>query len=175
MVIGGQAVLLYGEPRLTRDIDVTLGLGTDGLPRILEVARSLGLVVLPEQPAEFVRETMVLPASDPESGLRVDFIFSFSSYEQEALARAVEVTQGSVAVRFATLEDVVIHKIIAGRPRDIEDVRSVLLRNPTYDQAYVLRWLMDFDQALTRDFAATFRRIAAESKTGRFPGDDDSA
>ena len=23
MVIGGQAVLLYGEPRLTRDIDVT--------------------------------------------------------------------------------------------------------------------------------------------------------
>ncbi len=25
MVIGGQAVLLYGEPRLTRDIDITLG------------------------------------------------------------------------------------------------------------------------------------------------------
>ena len=26
-VVGGQAVLLYGEPRLTRDIDVTLGRG----------------------------------------------------------------------------------------------------------------------------------------------------
>lgn len=25
MVIGGQAVLVYGEPRLTRDIDVTVG------------------------------------------------------------------------------------------------------------------------------------------------------
>jgi len=25
MVIGGQAVLLYGEPRLTKDIDITLG------------------------------------------------------------------------------------------------------------------------------------------------------
>ncbi|MEA1964244.1 MAG: hypothetical protein U9O41_03845 [Candidatus Aerophobetes bacterium] len=24
MIIGGQAVLLYGKPRLTRDIDVTL-------------------------------------------------------------------------------------------------------------------------------------------------------
>lgn len=24
MLIGGQAVLLYGEPRLTRDVDVTL-------------------------------------------------------------------------------------------------------------------------------------------------------
>ena len=27
MVIGGQAVLLYGEPRVTRDIDITLGVG----------------------------------------------------------------------------------------------------------------------------------------------------
>ena len=25
MVIGGQAVLVHGEPRLTRDIDITLG------------------------------------------------------------------------------------------------------------------------------------------------------
>ncbi|MBE0478638.1 hypothetical protein IBX65_05915 [Candidatus Aerophobetes bacterium] len=35
MIIGGQAVLLYGEPRLTRDIDVTLGVGVDALPRII--------------------------------------------------------------------------------------------------------------------------------------------
>lgn len=25
MIIGGQAVLIYGEPRLTKDIDITLG------------------------------------------------------------------------------------------------------------------------------------------------------
>ena len=35
MVIGGQAVLLYGEPRLTKDIDITLGIGIDGLDTIL--------------------------------------------------------------------------------------------------------------------------------------------
>ena len=31
MVIGGQAVLLYGEPRVTKDIDITLGGGVSGL------------------------------------------------------------------------------------------------------------------------------------------------
>jgi len=31
MIIGGQAVLLYGEPRLTRDIDVALGIDVDKL------------------------------------------------------------------------------------------------------------------------------------------------
>lgn len=29
IIIGGQAVLLYGEPRLTRDIDITLGVSID--------------------------------------------------------------------------------------------------------------------------------------------------
>ena len=29
MIIGGQAVLLYGEPRLTRDIDITLGVNAN--------------------------------------------------------------------------------------------------------------------------------------------------
>jgi hypothetical protein len=36
MVIGGQAVLLYAEPRLTRDIDITLGLSVNRLPTLLE-------------------------------------------------------------------------------------------------------------------------------------------
>jgi len=42
MVIGGQAVLLYGEPRLTRDIDVTLGVGVDHLNAIEGVVKKLG-------------------------------------------------------------------------------------------------------------------------------------
>ena len=29
MVIGGQAVLLHGEPRMTRDIDITVGITTE--------------------------------------------------------------------------------------------------------------------------------------------------
>ncbi|MEN6375282.1 MAG: hypothetical protein ABFD75_10965 [Smithella sp.] len=35
MLIGGQAVLIYGEPRLTRDIDITLGVDVDKLNEIV--------------------------------------------------------------------------------------------------------------------------------------------
>jgi hypothetical protein len=38
MLIGGQAVLLYGEPRLTRDIDVSLGVGPEELFKLRELA-----------------------------------------------------------------------------------------------------------------------------------------
>ncbi len=44
MVIGGHAAILYGEPRLTRDVDITVGLGPDKLKELLDVVRDAGLV-----------------------------------------------------------------------------------------------------------------------------------
>ena len=43
MIIGGQAVLLYGTPRLTRDIDITLGISTDKLPLASKAISDSGL------------------------------------------------------------------------------------------------------------------------------------
>jgi hypothetical protein len=148
MVIGGQAVLLYGEPRLTRDIDVTLGVGPERLSELLGWVRGDGWQVLVETPAEFVGKTMVLPCLEPASGIRVDFVFSFSAYEQQALKRVRRVPLGGAQVCFASLEDLIIHKVLAGRPRDLEDVRSVLLKNRAFDLEYVQRWLREFDRSL---------------------------
>ena len=43
MIIGGQAVLLYGEPRLTRDIDITLGVNIDRITELLAVVKELSI------------------------------------------------------------------------------------------------------------------------------------
>jgi hypothetical protein len=161
MVIGGQAVQLYGEPRMTRDIDLTLGLASDGLDRVLAVCGACGLKPLPAVPAEFVRETMVLPALEERTGIRVDFVFSFSDYERQAIGRSRAVDLGGVSVRFAAVEDIVIHKLVAGRPRDLEDVRGIVVKNPGLDRAYVEEWLGGFDRALDRDITSSFRRLLA--------------
>jgi len=162
MVIGGQAVLLYGEPRLTRDIDVTLGIGVDELARIKRVLPAMRLKVLVKKDQEFVKRTMVLPAIDRESDIRVDFIFSFSPYERQAIERARDVKIGRTIVTFASLEDVVIHKVISGRPRDLEDIRSILVKNPKYDSDYISGWLKEFDQSLNQNFLETFRKMHGE-------------
>jgi hypothetical protein len=60
IIIGGQAVLLYGEPRLTRDIDITLTI--DRINEFLAIVKELSLKPLPEDIEAFVRQTMVLPA-----------------------------------------------------------------------------------------------------------------
>jgi len=160
MIIGGQAVLLYGEPRLTRDIDITLGFSTDRLPELLSVTTAMHLDPLTEDPAAFVAQTMVLPVIDNSSGIRVDFIFSFTPYEKEAIGRARKVLIMNQAVNFASPEDVIIHKLFAGRPRDLEDARIIILKNPDIDKHYIHLWLKEFDESSDRkDLVKTFNEI----------------
>jgi hypothetical protein len=148
MVIGGQAVLIYGEPRLTKDIDITLGLGTDALDKIVKITSHIGLTPLIDDAAQFVSDTLVFPTIDQKTGVKVDFIFSFSPYERQAIDRATRITIDKNPIRFVSIEDLLIHKIIAGRPRDIEDVKSILLKKPDFNRLYVERWLREFERAL---------------------------
>jgi predicted nucleotidyltransferase len=145
MLIGGQAVLLHGEPRLTEDIDLTLAADPGRLPSVLQVCEQAGLSVLPDNVEAFVRETFVLPARHEVSRIRVDFIFSSTPYEQQAIARAESVTLAGVPVAFARAEDLIIHKLFAGRPRDLEDAAGVIRRKgDQLDWAYMEEWIRQF-------------------------------
>ncbi len=145
MLIGGQAVLLHGQPRLTEDIDITLGVDPTHLHVIQQVCKALGLEPLPKDVPAFVRDTFVLPARHLETAMRVDFIFSTTPYERQAIGRAVGVILEDVSVPFATAEDLVIHKLFAGRPRDLEDAVGVVRRQGSaLDWEYVERWAREF-------------------------------
>ena len=145
MLIGGQAVLLHGTPRLTEDIDITLGADPAALPDLLRACGALGLKPLPVHVDEFVQETFVLPVRHETTRLRVDFIFSSTPYERQAIARAAQVPIGGASVPFASAEDLILHKLFAGRPRDLEDVRGVVRRKGSgLDWSYVERWAAEF-------------------------------
>ncbi len=163
MVFGGQAVLLYGEPRLTRDIDVSLGVDTAHAASLLQMIDEMGLRVLVGDVEQFLSQTFVLPVLDPESNIRVDFVFSLTEYERQAIARAKSVLIDDVELRFVSLEDLVVMKTISGRARDLDDILSVIRKNPGYDRAYIERWLQTFDQELDAHFLQTFRKVTTDS------------
>jgi hypothetical protein len=162
MVIGGQAVLLYGEPRLTRDIDITLGVGPDSLDTLKRIIQTLALKILVKDLDGFARETLVVPTLDEESRLRVDFIFAYSPYERQAIRRAKAVMIGKATVRFASREDVIIHKVVAGRPRDLDDVRGILLKKVDFDKRYTRKWLKVFGETLKEDLVGKLKKALEE-------------
>ena len=163
MVIGGQAVLLYGEPRVTRDIDITLGVDAGHLDELLELAKELSLRTLPDEVRKFVLQTMVLPCLHEDTGIRIDFIFSFTPYENQAIQRANRIQIQGTEVCFASPEDVIIHKVFAGRPRDMEDARSILLRNDNVDIPYIQAWLDEFDiSSEEKGFRKRFEEVRSD-------------
>ena len=64
-------------------------------------------------------------------------------------------------VRFASREDVIIHKILAGRPRDLEDVETIL-RKQKVDTMYIRQWLEAFEDTLGKPLVQSFEGLTEE-------------
>jgi predicted nucleotidyltransferase len=125
VVIGGQAVLLYGEPRQTNDIDITLGLDVDQTAHVLEVVKSLELNVLVE----------------------------------ESIEQSNKKKLDGIEVNFASKENLIVHKIVADRPRDREDVKGILRRNPDTDHEHITHWLSLFDESLDTNYIQKYKKL----------------
>ena len=166
MVIGGQAVLVHGEPRFTGDIDITLGVDTDQLEKIRQVARELSLEPIQGMTDDFIRRNALLTVEEKKTGLTVDFMFSFLPYERQAIQRATLITVGSAQIRFATAEDTIIHKLFAGRALDIEDVKGIVNMNRNLDKPYLKQWLKEFSVVTERNLVKEYEEIEKEIQSG---------
>lgn len=93
----------------------------------------------------------------------MDIVFSDTPYEREAIARAVSRKIADTEVRFASAEDLLIQKLVAGRPRDLEDAQGIWLRcKGKLDSAYIEGWLKDFSAVPgLEDIGERWRRIGA--------------
>lgn len=124
-VFGAQAALIWGRPRLTVDVDVTLeGTETGTLVRALETH---GFALRIEATSEFVRQTRVLPMEHERSGLALDVVLAAPGLEDAFLERAVQVEVAGATIPIISPEDLIVTKILAGRAKDLDDIRGVLV------------------------------------------------
>lgn len=126
-LFGAQAALVWGRPRLTADVDVTVRLGSDDPDRFVFALGERGFQLRVDPRDDFVRRTRVLPFVFTPNGLPLDVVLAGPGLEELFLSRAVPVRVGQVTVPVISAEDLIVTKVLAGRPRDLEDVRGVLL------------------------------------------------
>lgn len=150
MVLGGLANMIWGTARMTVDIDVSVLLSEEDVPRLLEDLAKAGFIALPADPVTFMRQTKVLPLRSPD-GPRVDLILAFLPLEQTAIDRAVPVRFGVDDIPFCTAEDLIILKAVSTRNKDREDINGVIARmGGELDRAYLLPILKDLAALLER-------------------------
>jgi len=135
IVIGGFAVTVWGEPRFTRDLDVTVSVPPDKFAETIHLISSR-FTSLAQDPVKFATETRVLPIM--VESVPVDLIFAALPYEEDAIARAHPIKLHNGTVPVCSPEDLILHKIVSQRPRDHEDIEGVFrYRHSELDYSYL--------------------------------------
>lgn len=147
-LFGAQAVVAYGVPRLSADVDVTLKLSPDEPVRFVHEMEAAGFA-LRVADADFVSRTRVMPFVHLSTGMPLDVVLAGSGLEDEFSDRAREVDLGGVRVPLIDPEDLLIAKILAGRPKDIEDASGLWrVRGRQMNEGRISQTLFLLEQAL---------------------------
>ena len=148
-LFGAQAAIVYGVARLTADVDVTAR-APAGRPASAWVAtiEQHGFDRRFTDPA-FIEHSRVMPLVHQQTGLPVDIVLAGPGLEDEFLSRAVAHAIDGVTVPVVEVSDLVILKVLAGRPKDLDDLATLLrVQRSTIDAARVRKVLGLLEQAL---------------------------
>ncbi len=125
--IGGVALQRWGEPRLTQDVDLTLLTGFGDEEKVVDL---LLKEFTPRRPdaREFALSRRVL-LIQTRKGVDVDTALGALPFEERSVQRATEWTWAEgQCLMTCSAEDLVVHKVFAGRDLDWGDVERVLTR-----------------------------------------------
>ncbi len=141
LVAGGMAVILYGVPRTTGDIDLMIALDKDNIIKFVEAMDELGFKCkIPIKLSEFADEKK-RQEWIKEKGMKV---FAFYREKGESLANEVDVfventidfekafknktvvfAKGT-AVPLVSIDDLMTLKKLASREQDLSDLKSLM-------------------------------------------------
>lgn len=147
-VIGGIAVIAWGFARFTADIDCAVAASSGESQDLLTRFERGGFEPRTEDAVAFAEQNLVLLLRHRKTGVEVDVSLAQLEFEGAALRASVLKRFGSARIRVPTLTDLLIYKMVAGRPKDHEDVAELLALGHEVNTRRVETILSDFDALL---------------------------
>ncbi|HEY0683776.1 MAG TPA: nucleotidyl transferase AbiEii/AbiGii toxin family protein [Steroidobacter sp.] len=144
VVVGGVAVSILGRPRFTQDIDALAIISESEWSAAVDEAANYGIVPRINGAVEFARQSRVLLLKHQESSIEIDVILGGLPFEEDAVINAQRYAIGGVSVRLPKVEDLMIMKAVAHRPRDLQDIEGLLESHPNLDLRSVRQWVREF-------------------------------
>ncbi len=162
-VMGGIALTAWRHPRNTRDVDLLIGVSPMADPdAILRGMQAHGFrpmrypALVSVGPARFLQ--LLYTPSGTFVDIKVDLQLAESPYQRTALdrRRPFDWPEHHLKVDALTCEDLILHKLMAGRLIDRADVVRLIDANRDYlDYRYLARWLRQL--SLTAEWAECWR------------------
>jgi hypothetical protein len=132
LVVGAHAVMVYTEPRYTKDLDIWIRPTNDNAIRAYRALAAFGAPM-----GDLTPEDLETPGTIFQIGVapnRIDVLTSVEALQfEDAWRRRVPTSYGGVAIHVLSAEDLVVNKRAVARPQDLLDVEKlerILRRRP---------------------------------------------
>lgn len=124
LLVGGQAVIAHGYPRLTKDMDLWLRPTAENGTRVLKALKDFGASPPNFTPARFeAPDTLIMLGNEP---FRVDLLTDIPGVNfGEAWRHREEVVLDGVRVPLIAKSDLIANKRTVGRLQDLADVEAL--------------------------------------------------
>jgi hypothetical protein len=163
VIVGGVAASLLGRPRLTRDIDALVRLPESEWQNALTRAAEYRFVPRIADAVEFARRSRVLLMKHAPTEIDIDVMLGTLPFEFAAIDNSRATQIGSLEVRLPRVEDLLIMKAIAHRPRDLLDIEGLIDAHPKADLGGVRKWVREFSIAAAMpELLEDFDKIVAQ-------------
>jgi len=144
MLSGSTALLVYAEPRMSRDIDFVVDLGGFQIPRFV-AAFEADFYVDEVMVREAVGARDMFNIIHEDSGWKVDVVVAKEEpYRQLELSRRVPMQIGSTQIPVVSREDLILTKLWwskeSGSEMQRRDVKNLLAASVGLDRVYLARW-----------------------------------
>lgn len=126
--VGGIAVIVYGNPRTTVDLDLIVQMDEEDIEDFALYLRKEDFFCDPRDMKEAFRNGTHFSAEEKESLFRLDIKGVYDSGARRTLRNRKKVEYDGIKMYIASPEDTIAHKLLYGSEQDIEDAESIYVR-----------------------------------------------
>jgi len=124
LVVGGYAVMLYTEPRFTKDLDLLISIEIKNATAVYNALKEFGAPLADLTVKDFSQEGYFYQMGRPP--VRVDILMSIPGVKfSSAWSRRKQLTIDGVEMNFISKEDLIASKKASGRSQDLIDVKNL--------------------------------------------------
>jgi predicted nucleotidyltransferase len=159
-LIGGMAASLRGETRTTADVDLVIDADVSHALNLITRLEQSSFRPLFDKVAEVVERSFILPLRHRTTNIKVDMSLGLSGFEQKLIGRAELLDIAGTMVSVVTSEDLLVMKILAGRPQDTQDARGIVAaQSDRLDWEYCLNVARELGEALNQDLVSPIQSL----------------
>ncbi len=139
VLVGGIAVIAYGNPRTTVDVDIIVRLNKDKIEEFTEFLQTEGFFADPRDLQKALQEKSHFTAELKNTLFRVDIKGIYNECDRRTMNNKKKIEFEGITMFVASPEDTIAHKLLYGSEQDLSDAEGIYVRQlKTLDHAYLM-------------------------------------